>query len=122
GKGKPNMKAISGVFASRSAAENAVKEIRKSGIPDDQVTLLVPGSLDQVEHEVESVPVDDTEQSGIGSDVGALMGGGVGGTGRATIIVLSPGVGPITALGLLGAAILGAAGAAAGAAVGGKVD
>lgn len=116
------MKAISGVFASRSAAENAVKEIRKAGVPDDQVTLLIPGSLDQVEHEAEAVPVDDAEQPGIGKAVGALMGGGVGITGGALLVALIPGVGPISALGLLGAAILGAAGATAGAAVGGKVD
>lgn len=116
------MKAISGVFASRSAAENAVKEIRKAGVPDDQVALLIPGSLDQVEREAESVPVDDTEQSGIGKAFGALMGGSVGVTGGALLVALIPGVGPISALGLLGAAILGAAGATAGAAVGGKVD
>jgi len=116
------MKAISGVFVSRSSAENAVKEIRKAGVPDDRVTLLIPGSVDQVEHEVESVPVDDAEQAGIGKAIGALMGGGVGATGGALLVALVPGVGPISALGLLGAAILGAAGATAGAAVGGRVE
>ncbi len=116
------MRAISGVFASRSAAENAVKEIRKAGVPDDRVTLLIPGSINQVEHEVESVPVDDAEQPGIGKAIGALMGGGVGVTGGALLVALVPGVGPISALGLLGAAIVGAAGATAGAAVGGKVE
>ena len=116
------MKAISGVFVSRSSAENAVKEIRKAGVPDDRVTLLIPGTVDQVEYEVESVPVDDAEQAGIGRAIGALMGGGVGATGGALLVALVPGVGPISALGLLGAAILGAAGATAGAAVGGKVE
>jgi hypothetical protein len=116
------MKAISGVFTSRSAAENAVKEIRRAGVPDDKVTLLIPGSLDQVEHEVESVPVDDAEQAGIGKAIGALMGGGVGATGGALLVALIPGVGPISALGFLGAAILGAAGATAGAAAAGRVE
>jgi hypothetical protein len=116
------MKAISGVFISRSGAENAVKEIRKAGVPGDRVTLLIPGTVDQVEHEVESVPVDDAEQAGIGKAIGALMGGGVGATGGALLVALVPGVGPISALGLLGAAILGAAGATAGAAVGGRVE
>jgi hypothetical protein len=116
------MKAVSGVFTSRSGAENAVAEIRKAGIPADRVTLLIPGSLDQVEQEAESVPVDDAEQPGIGKAVGALMGGGIGITGGALLVALIPGVGPISALGLLGAAILGAAGATAGAAVGGKVE
>lgn len=116
------MKAISGVFASRSAAESAMKKIRKAGVADDRVTLLIPGSVNQVEHEVESVPVNDAEQAGIGKAIGALMGGGVGVTGGALLVALIPGVGPISALGLLGAAILGAAGATAGAAVGGKVE
>jgi hypothetical protein len=116
------MKAVSGVFTSRSGAENAVAEIRKAGTPADRVTLLIPGSLDQVEQEAESVPVDDAEQPGIGKAVGALMGGGIGITGGALLVALIPGVGPISALGLLGAAILGAAGATAGAAVGGKVE
>src|ERR1700691_1256573 len=116
------MKAVSGVFTSRSAAESGLEEVRKAGIPNDRVTLLTPGSLHQIEQEIQSVPVDDAEQPGIGTAIGALMGGGVGITGGAMLVALVPGVGPISALGPLGAGILGAAGATAGAALGGKVE
>jgi hypothetical protein len=58
----------------------------------------------------------------MGAAIGALIGGGVGITGGSLLIALVPGIGPITALGLLGAAILGAAGAAVGAVAGGKVE
>ena len=51
----------------------------------------------------------------MGKAFGALLGGGVGITGGSLLIALVPGLGPITALGLLGAAILGAAGATVGA-------
>jgi hypothetical protein len=50
------------------------------------------------------------------------VGGGVGITGGSLLIALVPGVGPITALGLLGAAIAGAAGATVGAAVGDRME
>jgi hypothetical protein len=116
------MKAVSGVFTSRSTAESAVEEIRKTGIPEDRVTLLTPGNSQQLEEELETVPVDDAEQPGTGGAIGALMGGGAGITGGALLVALVPGIGPISALGLLGAGILGAAGATAGAALGGKVE
>jgi hypothetical protein len=58
----------------------------------------------------------------MGAAIGALIGGGVGITGGSLLIALVPGIGPITALGLLGAAILGAAGATVGAVAGGKVE
>src|SRR5271156_1859674 len=116
------MKAVSGVFTSPSAAQSAVEEVRKAGIPEDRVTLLTPGSAQQVEQELQPVPVDDSEQPGMGKAIGALMGGGVAVAGGALLVLLLPGVGPISALGLLGEAILGAAGATAGAAVGERVE
>jgi hypothetical protein len=116
------MKAVSGVFTSRSTAEGAVEEIRKAGMPHDRVTLLTPGSVQQVEEEVQALPVDEAEQPGMGGAIGALMGGGVGITGGSLLVALIPGIGPISALGLLGAGILGAAGATAGAAIGGRVE
>ena len=116
------MKAISGVFASRESAERAVNQVYKLGAVDNRVTLLSPGSAEQVEKELQSVPVDAAEQPGMGKAVGALAGGGVGVAGGSLLIALVPGVGPISALGLLGAAILGAAGAAAGAKFGGEAE
>jgi len=116
------MEAVSGVFQTRTTAERAVQEAAKAGIPAEKITLLTPGSMDQIEKEMPSVPTDATEQPGMGKAIGALLGGGVGITGGSLLVALVPGVGPITALGLLGAAILGAAGATVGAAVGDRME
>jgi hypothetical protein len=116
------MEAISGVFQTRTRAQNAVKEALKAGIPSDRLTLLTPGTVDQVNKELQSVPTDTAEQPGMGKAIGALAGGGVGITGGSLLMALVPGVGPITALGLLGAAIVGAAGATVGATVGDEIE
>lgn len=116
------METISGVFETRTAAERAMQEASAAGIPADKSTLLTPGSVDHLDKEVSSVPTDATEQPGMGKAMGALLGGGVGITGGSLLIALIPGVGPITALGLLGAAIAGAAGATVGAAVGDRME
>ena len=116
------MEAVSGVFQTRAAAERAVQDAAKAGIPADKITLLTPGSMAQIEKEMPSVPVDTTEQPGMGKAIGAFLGGGVGITGGALLVALIPGVGPITALGLLGAAIVGAAGATVGATVGDRME
>jgi hypothetical protein len=116
------MEAITGVFETRSAAERALNAVHQAGIPCDKITLLVPGTVDQVEKEVQSIPTDTTEQPGMGKAVGGLLGGGVGLTGGAVLMALVPGLGPVTALGLLGAAILGAAGATVGATAGGRIE
>jgi hypothetical protein len=116
------MEAVSGVFKTRAAAERAVHDLSQAGIPADRITLLTPGSQEQVEKEAQSVPVDTTDQPGMGKAIGALLGGGVGITGGSLLIALIPGVGPITAIGLLGAAIVGAAGATVGATVGDRME
>jgi hypothetical protein len=116
------MEAISGVFKRRKRAEEAVEEIRKSGIALDKITQLTPGTADEMDKEVQSVPVDSAEQPGIGKGLGALAGGGVGIAGGALLVALVPGLGPITAVGLLGAVILGAAGATIGATVGNTLE
>ena len=116
------MEAISGVFKARTRAEDAVRAVRKAGIPADKITFLTPGTLTQVNDEMQSVPVDTTEQPGMGKAMGALAGGAVGITGGALLVALIPGVGPITAVGLLGAAIAGAAGATIGATAGDAME
>ncbi|HEY6181922.1 MAG TPA: hypothetical protein VIW67_06725 [Terriglobales bacterium] len=116
------MEAISGVFKTREEAERAVKEVRAAGIATDHVTLLTPGTTDKIDQELQAVPVDASEQSGMGKTFGAVLGGAAGLGGGSLLIALVPGVGPITALGLLGAAILGAAGASIGASAGGKLE
>jgi len=116
------MEAITGVFPTREEAESALREAHAAGFPSERLTLLTPGTADQVDKEVETVPVDTSEQPGMGKAIGALMGGGVGLTGGALLVALVPGVGPVTALGLLGAAIVGAAGAVVGAEAGDKLE
>lgn len=116
------MEATTGVFETREAAERALNAVHQAGIPSDKITLLLPGTVDQVEKEMRSVPADTTEQPGMGSAIGGLLGGGVGLTGGAVLMALVPGLGPVTALGLLGAGILGAAGATIGATAGGKIE
>src|SRR6266568_72392 len=116
------MEAISGVFKTRTRAENAVNEAHKAGISTDRITLLTPGTVDQLNKEIQSVPTDTTEQPGMGKALGALAGGGVGFAGGSLLMALVPGLGPVTALGLLGAAILGAAGATIGATAGNQME
>jgi hypothetical protein len=113
------MEAVVGVFAARHQAEAAGARLKEEGL--GQVTLLTPGTTNQ---EVErAVPTADSEQPGMGPAVGGVVGGAVGiagglELGSAAASLLIPGVGPIIAIGLLGAAVLGAGGVAAGVAAG----
>jgi hypothetical protein len=117
-----DMESVTGIFATREAAERAYEQVRRAGIPTDKLTVLTPGSADQIDKEIQSVPTESSEQPGMGNAIGALVGGGLGVTGGAVLMALVPGVGPVTALGLLGAAIVGAAGATVGAAAGGTLE
>jgi hypothetical protein len=113
------MKAVTGVFASPSDAQRALSQFHDLGLVEDRVTLLAP--KDQ-EHEPD-VPISSTEQPGMGKAIGALIGGAAGlSAGPLLVAALVPGVGPITAIGLLGGAVLAAAGASVGAVAGGKAE
>ena len=68
------MEAISGVFRRREDAEH-VKEVHTVGIAADKVTLLTPGPTDKIDQELQSVPVDASEQVGMGKTFGAVLGG-----------------------------------------------
>lgn len=112
------MEAITGVFRSSSDAERAVSQFRTIGVPDDRLTYLTPSTAGHA-----SIPAESTEQPGIGKTIGALAGGGVGLAGGPLLMAaLIPGVGPISAMGLLGGAFIALAGATAGAAVGDKAE
>lgn len=116
------MEAVTGVFQTRETAERALSDVRNTGIPEDKITLLTPGTVDHVDKELQQVPRDTTEQPGMGNAMGALLGGSIGFTGGSVLMALIPGLGPVTALGLLGAGILGAAGATIGGTAAGKVE
>ena len=113
------MRAVTGVFSSRTEAERSVRQAQAVGVQSDRITLLTP---EQTDESLDSVPVVAAEQPGMGKAIGAVVGGAAGLSSASLIALVIPGVGLITAAGLLGAAILGAAGAGAGAAVGGKVE
>jgi hypothetical protein len=100
------MEAVSGVFHSRADATNTINELRKTGIPDNRLGLITPGS-DGDELEA-GLPVTDTESPGMGRAMGAAVGGAMGAAGGATLG--------------LAMALLGAAGATAGAAVGDTIE
>src|SRR5215467_8891781 len=55
-----DMEAITGVFETRAAAEQAYQKLHKSGIPADKITLLTPGSADQIGKELKQVPIEST--------------------------------------------------------------
>jgi hypothetical protein len=119
------MEAVSGVFRSREDAERTVNELRRAGIPDNRIGLLTPGTDDR---DLEAgLPVTDTERPGMGRAMGAAVGGAMGAAGGATLglavaTLAVPGIGPVLAFGMVGAALLGVVGATAGAAIGDEVE
>ena len=119
------MQAVTGVFRSQEDAERAVSQLRKLGIAENRIGIVRPGSAP--ERLEAGVPVTDTEDPGMGRAMGAAVGGAMGAAGGATagLAVASlaiPGVGPLIAFGMVGAALLGLVGAAAGSAVGDTVE
>ena len=117
GRSKPesHMNTVAGIFTSRADAGRAVERLRSGGVGEDSISLLTPdttqGELD------DAVPTTETEQPGTGSAFGGTVGGAVGaasglGLGAALASFFVPGVGPILAAGLVGAALLGAGGVA----------
>jgi hypothetical protein len=117
------MKTVSGVFQSKSTAADALSALRSAGFSQDQINLLCPNSP---EGKVHSVPTSETEQQGMGGAIGGVVGGALGVAGGLELgmgaTALIPGVGPVLAFGLAGAALLGAGGAIAGAAVGAAAE
>lgn len=118
------MKTAVGIFSSREDARRALEGLLKAGFSGDRVTLLAPGAP---EERIHSVPTSETEQPGMGRAMGGVVGGVAGaatgmGLGAAVASLLVPGVGPVAAVGLLGAALLGAGGAVGGAAAGGALE
>ena len=119
------MQAVTGVFKSQDQADNAVNQLRSLGITDKRIGIVRPGTAP--ERLEAGVPVTDTEEPGMGRAMGAAVGGAMGAAGGATagLAVASlviPGIGPLLAFGMVGAALLGTVGAAAGSAVGDTVE
>jgi len=113
------MRTVTGVFTSQSDAERAVRRLRSEIVPSGKITLLTPGNTGK---ELEKLPVVTAEQPGMGKAIGALVGAAAGMSGEGLLFAIIPGIGPVTALGIYGAAILAAAGAGIGAAAGGRLE
>ncbi len=117
------METVAGVFRSREVARTAARRLLDSGFPDERIRLLYP---DSAEAEVRSLPTSDTEQPGVGAAIGGVVGAAVGIAGGFELGIaataLIPGVGPVVAAGIAGAALLGVGGLAAGAELGSQSD
>jgi hypothetical protein len=118
------MEVLTAIFDTHPEAENAVRELRGLGIPESHIGLVIPEGNARGDT---TVPIADTEYPGMGTAMGAAVGGAMGAAGGATLglaaaTLIVPGVGPVLAFGLLGAALLGGTGAAVGAAVGDKIE
>lgn len=114
------MKTIVGILTSRSSAELAVERLRRIGINTENINLLAPGAA---RGQLDEIPTTETEQPGMGSAMGGVVGGALGaaggmGVGAAIATLLVPGAGAVFAIGVAGAALLGAGGAVGGAAAG----
>lgn len=116
---------VAGIFNSYVDASRAVENLRAAGIPEDRINLLAPGTgISELER---NVPTTETEQPGMGKALGGAVGGALGVAGglqmgAAAASLFVPGVGPILAAGLAGAALLGLGGAATGALAGDAID
>jgi hypothetical protein len=117
------MKTVVGVFHSRAAAEHAAERLQAIGLRIEQINCLTPGASIA---ELDRVPTTEGEQPGeakvLGAVVGAATGASHGLLGAAVASAVVPGIGPVAAIGLMAAAVLGLGGAVAGAAVGGAVE
>jgi hypothetical protein len=113
------MKTVAGIFLSSDDALRAVANLQSLGIPRRDITVLTPGAS---QRQVDAVPTDEGEQPGMGKAIGAVVGGAVGAAsgvpiGAALVSLMVPGIGPVIASGILGAALLGVGGAAIGGAL-----
>lgn len=118
------MEPVTGIFKSRADAQRAITELEAAGTSPEDISLLSPRKS---EDDLARVAVADTEQPGMGKALGGVVGGAVGAAGglglsAAAASILVPGVGPVLAIGLLGAALFGTGGAVGGAIAGGALE
>jgi len=99
------METAIGVFASRDRAEHAIRELRQH-LPENSIVFLT-----RSENEATRVGKE------FGATVGGIAGGATGLYAGMVAALLVPGLGPVFALGVGAAAVLGLAGAGTGAAL-----
>jgi hypothetical protein len=118
------MNPVTGIFNTRADAGRAITELKAAGVSPEEISLLTPQGS---EEERVSVPVAYTEQPGTGRAIGGVVGGALGAaTGlslsAAAASIFIPAVGPVLAIGFLGAALFGTGGAIGGALAGEALD
>jgi hypothetical protein len=118
------MEAVTGIFASFEQARRSAEELTASGISDDHINFLTPGTS---AGKIDSIPSTAGEQPGMGKAVGGVVGAATGTAagaplGMSLASAVLPGVGPAIAIGLAASALLGIGGAIGGAAVGGSLE
>lgn len=116
------METVVGVFNSPDDAARIARDLRNIGLRE--ISLLTPGATDQ---QIHAVPTSSTEQPGMGKAIGGVVGAALGAAGGLELGALAatglmPGVGPVVAVGIAAAALLGAAGSVAGAAGGSAIE
>jgi len=116
------MKTVAGVFTSCVEAGEVVRKLRAMGMPEDKLAVLLPCESDNKA----KVPVTAAEQPGIAKALAGTVGAVVGAAGgmelAMALTVVIAGVGPVLAVGFLGAALFGVLGAGIGVAAGAKLE
>jgi hypothetical protein len=119
------METTVGIFRSQAGTDDALARLKAVGIGYDKTTVLKPGTTNR---RVEaSVRTSDTEGPGMAAAMGGTVGGAIGlgagaSLGAAVVSLFVPGVGPIVAAGILGAALVGTGAALAGAQAGSLLE
>jgi len=104
---------VVGLFHDRRRAEDAVRDLKAAGFPDDRIGLAM-------QDQSSGTPAADTgAEAATGAAAGAVSGGVVGGLIGLLGSLLVPGLGPIVVAGVLASTLTGAGiGAAAGGLIG----
>jgi hypothetical protein len=115
---------VVGIFIAQWEAELTVERLRAIGLGEERVKLL---NSNATLRELAQIKTSETEQSGTAPAIGGVVGGALGAAGgmsagAAAASLIVPGVTVALAVGLAGAAILGAGGAVIGAMVGDALE
>lgn len=114
------MKTAVGVFSSTAAADRAVENLANAGLPPGRTRRLTPRSSEREIHA--TIPTAETEQSGMGNAVGAVVGGVVGLTAALLIAAALNGMGALGQATWIIAALCGTLGAVIGGFAGGMLE
>jgi uncharacterized membrane protein len=107
---------LSRLYDSKYEAEQVVEELKKAGIPNNEISVIANNG------EEDDVVGDETGKVTTGATVGAAVGGGAGLLAGLGVMAI-PGLGPIVAAGWMASTLTGlVAGAVTGAAAGGVVN